>query len=216
MQYKFQFLCGDMFPVSEEMFYWINFAINVMVRKAFSQENENYSFEINQKLIDDLQSIVKLETNSSSTDGGTNKYNFTLPSDYWFTVNERSGYSYTDCNSSAQTGEEGVVNAHMNNLNELLDDPFSEHVLRFGKAKPIRLIYTDKVQLISDGNYTPTSHILYYVAEPTTITRANTSDLPTETHEDIVRIAHELYDANLINKAKVGSGRLVGDPQASN
>lgn len=216
MQYRFQFLCGDVYPLSEEVFYWINFAINAMVRKAFSKENQNYDFEINQKLINDLQTLVQTATNSSSTSGGTNKYNFTLPGDYWFTVNERCGYSYTDCNSAAQTGEEDVINAHMNNMNAILEDPYSEHILRFGKAKPIRLLFNDTVQLISDGNYTPTSHILYYIARYTTVTRSNSSDLPEETHEDVVRIAYELYSANEMKKRQVGSGQLAEDPQQIN
>ncbi len=50
-----------------------------------------------------------------------------------------------------------------------LDDPYSDHILHYDDANPLRLFYQDTVELIGDGNYGVVRYYLRYLKAPQTI-----------------------------------------------
>ena len=206
MQYHFEILARDSAIkdiLSDEIFYWINMSIEGLIKSIFGEDNTFLNkFEITQKTKDDIQSIVK-KSNCTLASSTSTKYSFTLPSTYWFKVREECTISYKDCADVTKTTTTDVIEANMNNVNTILVDPFSEYILRYGIARPVRIEYGNKMELITDGNYSVTVYALYYIDKPTKVTHLTTCDLPSETHEDIVSMAYNLCIGNHARKNKV-------------
>jgi hypothetical protein len=62
-----------------------------------------------------------------------------------------------------------VKEATIDTYSSLLDDPYSEHILHYDEAEPLRLFYQDSVELIGDGNYGVVRYYLRYLKAPQTI-----------------------------------------------
>lgn len=204
MQYRFQILSRNSAIsniLSDEIYYWLNFSQESLVKNIFGEDNKVLNeFEITQKKKDDLQSIVQETQISISASPHTNKHIFNLVSDYWFKVREQCTITFDDCHGNPISKKVSVIEAEMNNIDRMLIDPYSEHNLRNDYAKPLRLLFNDKVTLISDDNYIVSNYVLYYIQKPTVITRSNSCNLPIQIHEDIVQIAYKLCYNNYLMK----------------
>lgn len=62
-----------------------------------------------------------------------------------------------------------VTESTTDTYTELLDNPYSSHILHYDDAHPLRLFYQDTVELIGDGNYGVTNYYLRYLKAPQTI-----------------------------------------------
>jgi len=88
--------------LSSEIDLLLNQAQDRFVKQRYGKTNtKRESFEETQKRIDDLKTItrqVTLAPLAYATDNiDTNARFFNLPTDYWFTIQERASITYEDC-----------------------------------------------------------------------------------------------------------------------
>jgi len=66
-------------------------------------------------------------------------------------------------------GRVPVTESTIDVYTEVLDNPYSSHILHYDDAHPLRLFYQDTVELIGDGNYGVVRYYLRYLKKPQTI-----------------------------------------------
>ena len=192
----------------EEIDFWINMAIRRFGKTRYGGiSSKGTSFEQTQKRIDDLRTLIKVYSDPSGIAGSidsTKGYTFQLPiedsglgdEDYWFALAEEVTITV-----DAVETKVGVIESTLDEYRFRVDDPFSEHILHYGSAKPIRLFHGDSVELISDGNYTVDDYHLTYLRKPVDVDiSAETPvdcDLPEHTHDEIVKLAVNMMLENI-------------------
>lgn len=186
---------------STEKDFWINSAIKKFVKTRYSGFNvKKQGFEETQKRIDDLRTLIITEDLTLATTEAMypNGYNFELGNPYWFTIAEEATITMDDTEDEKRVG---VIQGDQNSYRRMIDDPFSEHIVHYNNAKPIRLFYENSVELISDGNYTVDTYHLTYLQEPTEVdsTDGDTVDcnLPDHTHDEIVKMTANMILENI-------------------
>lgn len=203
----------------EEIDFWLNQAIRDFVKTRYSGVNlKKESFEQTQKRIDDLYTLVKEAVNNASGNGldlvadaatvFPNSYIIntalsTWPTDYMFTISEEVGTATVS--GSVSVNRWGITQCTHDKYRQKIDDPYSEHILHYGSAKPLRLFDDGYVRFITDGNYTLSKYYLTYLREPVEVysnTPAATPttmdcDLPEHTHDEIVRLAVNIMLENI-------------------
>lgn len=116
------------------------------------------------------------------------------PTDYFFAISE-------EVNSDSLTKRLGITQCTHDRYRQHIDDPYSEHILHYNNAKPLRLFDDDNVKIITDGQYTLDMYYLTYIREPATVdvdsTPAVDCDLPEHTHEEIVNITVNMMLENI-------------------
>jgi len=189
----------------EEIDIWLNNAIRRFVKTRYSGVNsKNQSFEETQKRTDDLRTLIDyLERTvvSASASEYPNGYRWDLPTDgggdpidYWFTLSE-------ECNITVDTVETrvGITESTIDEYRQRIDDPFSEHKLHYGKAKPLRIFNNNSVELIGTDEYSVTGYHLTYLKVPETvnISTGTDCDLPEHTHDEVVKLAVNMMLENI-------------------
>ena len=180
---------------ADEIDYWLNKAIRKFVKTRYSGLNpKGKGFEQNQKRTDDLRTLIVTDTIDVTplATGNLSDYGavFSIPTDYWFALQEGAGITV-----SASVGEirVGITECTYDEYTRKIEDPFSEHKVHYGTAKPLRLFDNAQVELITDGTYTVSHYYLTYLKKPDTVDNvpAGTTDcdLPEHTHDEIVEIA---------------------------
>jgi hypothetical protein len=186
----------------EEIDFWLNMAIRKFVKTRYSGLNsKKQGFEQSQKRMDDLRTLVASDVIASITLGGGSYPNsrlHLLPSDYWFALQEEAALYIT---STGATPRVGILECTIDEYRQKIDDPFSEHKLHYGTAKPLRIFKDDYVELITDGNYSTTTYYLTYLKSPATVDNvpAGTTDcdLPEHTHDEVVKLAANMMLENI-------------------
>ncbi len=192
----------------EEIDFWLNEAIRKFVKTRYSGFNiKRESFEETQKRTDDLRTLITSDAldliadvtdypNAYKIDTGGGK---TWPTDYWFTISEE----VTGTIATVST-RMGVTQCSHDEYRQKIDDPFSEHVLHYNNAKPLRFFDVDSVKLITDGNYTLETFHLTYLTQPTevdsTVTPSSNNvncNLPTHTHDEVAKMAADMMLENI-------------------
>jgi len=199
-------LYNPQFEDSEKDF-WLTSAIQTFTKTRYSGFNvKRESFEQTQKRIDDLRTLVVEEIiTGANITAGTDKPNSfiadltSLSNDYWFTLGEEVTVNFTPFGgSSAQDFRFGVKECTTDIYREKIDDPYSEHVLHYNAARPLRLFQGDNVELITDGNYDVTSYHIRYLKAPAELDDTPTNcDLPEHTHPEIVKMAGNMALENI-------------------
>lgn len=175
---------------SEEIDYWLNNAILKFVKTRYSGMNvKGTSFEQTQKRTDDLKTLVYHESIASGGAGlYENAFTFALPATYMFALQETCTIDVDGTVSVV-----GVTECRIDEYRQKRDDPYSEHLLHYGTAKPLRFFMNNAIDIVSDGNYDITYLHLTYLKEPATVDNvpAGTTDcdLPDYTHDEIVKLA---------------------------
>jgi len=158
---------------ANEIDYLLNSAIKKFVKTRYSGTNvKNQSVEETQKRIDDLKTLVREATVSCSA--GTIKPNsYVLTSGfndavfasakYWLSLGEEVNIVIT---SSSVQKRQGVTPITSDTYRFHIDSPFSEHILHYDCAKPLRLFYNNTIEFITDGNYSINSAYIRYIKEP--------------------------------------------------
>lgn len=166
----------------EEIDFWLNTAITRFVKHRFLGSDKNLSFEENLKRIEDLKTLV-VET-TVVPGAGVNKptsYSTDLSglTDKWFTISEEVNITYTKLGEiSTTTKRQGVTQCTADTYNSHVNDPYSEHILHYEEAKPLRLVYQNTVELVTDGNYTIPLYILRYLRKPRRVNIMTTAYIP--------------------------------------
>lgn len=188
-------------PIFEpiEIDFWLNRAIRDFVKTRYSGTNvKKESFEQTQKRIDDLRTIVNstFVLLNSAVYPKPNSYRGDMSgvTDYWLSVGEE-----VDITVGSVTTRVGVTQCTQDQYRNAIDDPFSEHILHYGSAKPLRLFYGSYVELTSDGNYTVDKFHLTYIKEPTTVSLSGSVDcnLPEHTHDEVVKLCVDTMLENI-------------------
>ena len=190
----------------EEIDFWLNTAIVRFVKTRFSGSDKGLGFEENLKRIEDLKTLI-VET-SVVPIAGTVKTpswvaDLSLLTTKWFTLGEEVTIRYVklgDSPTTFTTKKQGVTECTVDTYRSHLDDPYSEHILHYEEAKPLRLVYQNKVELVTDGNYTITNYHIRYLRKPIavsiTVPTVN-CDLPEHTHDEIISIATSMVLENI-------------------
>ena len=186
-------------PVFEtvEIDFWLNEAIRKFVKTRYSGVNpKRESFEETEKRTNDLRTLINTTSISAGqSETFPNGTPFTLPSEYWFAIQEEA----TIAEGAVTLGRFGITECTYDEYRQKLDDPFSEHILHYGAAKPIKLFDTTQVELVSDGNYTISHYHLTYLKKPTEVehTAPVNCNLPEHTHDEVVKLAANMMLENI-------------------
>lgn len=192
-------------PNSEDIFYFLNQAINRFVKTRYSGINyKGDSFEQTQKRSDDLRTLVKEVAISTTQNTGIvvrpNSYTAILPTDYFTTVSEEVRISFTGLNGNSKLVRTGITECTLDTYTFKVSDPLEMHNLHMDCAWPLRLYVDGKVILVSDGSYTISYYFLTYLKLPTKISVGTNCDLPEHTHQEIVKLAVDMFLENISNQ----------------
>lgn len=179
----------------EEIDFWLNTGIRKFVKGRYSGVNaKRQSFEETQKRIEDLKPLVinaEVDVTTSNTYVNQQGYKIDgfLPTDQWFTLLEQVLIIIDTAEIRT-----GVTQCTHDELPQKLDDPYSEHILHYNTAKPLRLISNNTVEFITDGNYSVSLYLLTYLRKPTTVVLSSgiDCDLPEHTHDEIVKLTVQM------------------------
>jgi hypothetical protein len=161
----------------EEIDFWIYSAIVKLEKTRYTGSDKNLSFEETLKRSEDLKTLVQDAVITPSY-SGNNTYiaNLSTLVDKWFILGEEVEITYTKLgNSTTSSKRQGVTKCTIDTYRSKLDDPYSEHRLHYEEAQPLRLIYQNTVELISDGNYTITKYYLRYLKKPQRVNSLQTA-----------------------------------------
>ena len=182
----------------EEIDFWLNNAIRKFVKTRYSGSNlKRTSVEETQKRTDDLRTVTVHSQYLPSIYTGSypNGTVFDIPSDYWFALQEEA-----DIQISGVTSRVGITECTSDEYSTMLEDPFSEHKVHYGLAKPLRLFNNTQVELINDGTYNVSTYYLTYIKKPAEvqiIVPAVDCDLPEHTHDEIVKMTANMMLENI-------------------
>lgn len=191
---------------SDTIFAFLNEAIDKFWKTRYSGINvKGIGFEQDQKRIDDLRTLIK-KFDTTPTTESSKLYTVTLPSDYAIFLGDTAGISpigTNDCWESVDGNyavkQTDTLEGTIERIDRMLDNPLSEHHLKYCKARPIRLIENNKVLLYTDGDYEVSTYNMTYLKQPTKLSTSNISteytDLPEHTHIEIVKLAIQIYMA---------------------
>ncbi len=195
---------------SDDIFSILNEAIEKFWKTRYSGINyKQKGFEQDQKRTDDLRTLVKTATfTNDQIANESNVYKITLPSDYAILLGDSAGISPLDgaempCWEKDKNGNyivkyDDTIESKVETIDRQLSNAFSEHKLKYTKARPLRLVKDNSVYLYTDGNYKVSNYTLIYLAKPAKLdinvnpTKEYT-DLPTHTHMEIVKLAVQIY-----------------------
>ena len=132
----------------------------------------------------DTFEIVNTTAYTAYTSGGyayrlfdrDNTYKANLPDNYWFATREQVKFDYTCLGSTDYSNKiKGVVKITDDRYESSLQDPYSEHMLHYENAKPLRSFIGNSIELTTDGNYYIREYLLKYIKQPVKIVLSETS-----------------------------------------
>ena len=173
------------FP-SDTLFHFINKAKDEYVKQIFRV------FQRNQEITDSFSKLG-------------NKWEADYPEDYMFALGENVYISIKDnkCNNLI-TRESDVIEATIETVSSRLSNSLSDHRLRYNQAKPIRVYTDNKIVLYTDGKYDISSYELTYLRKAKDLGNVSDltkeyTDLPENTHQDIVDLAVQMIVQTIPN-----------------
>ena len=195
-EYKLNQYDSELMLTSDLIFHWLNEAQLDIVEDTYSNVDDSLSFEQIQEVTDMLSTLVtEVEIVPIAGTVKPDSYTAQLPADYLHTVGEEVSITFTDPKiPGVVTNRVGITQSTANTYTKQISDPYSEHVLHYEKAKPLRLFREGLVELITDGNYTINPYHLRYLKKPLTLALdGSDSELPEFMHTRISDLAIELY-----------------------
>ena len=192
----------------EELDFWLNEAIDRFIKTRYSGVNfKQESFEQSQKRTEDLRTLVTETRITPATSAGTsdkpNMYlvaDASLPANYMLFLNDEVTISFTHgVTGVATTLRTYPVLCTSDTYSTKINDPYSEHRLHLGIARPLRMFTSKGIELITDGQYTITYYYLKYLRTPTVVAIGTSTDcdLPDHTHREIVLLTVKLLIENI-------------------
>lgn len=196
-------------PTTSDIEYWLMAGLDKFIKTRYTGMNyRRAAFEQDQKRIDDLRTLVTTKTYQFTT--YPEEQVVTLPSNYMLTLGETAViYSNDSCwpkgpNGKPRTKKTDILEATIENIDRQLESSLSEHRLHGTSARPLRLYQGNEIHLYTDGNYNIKNYILTYLRMPERISLTDApfeeyKDMAASTHQEIVKIAAELYLENQAN-----------------
>lgn len=192
---EFKFRCDKLdalnYPnfLEEEIDLILNNAQDRFIKQRYgSNNNKRQSFEETEKRTEDLKNItvnaVLTPLAYASDNIDTSARFLTLPTDHWFTVQERCNITCTICGASVTDLVEVVPITH-SEFSKVIKDPFKKP----NTSKVLRLMENGRVELISFC--TIVNYRMRYIKQPVRIdfTTNTTCELSEHTHSEIVDLA---------------------------
>lgn len=185
---------------TNDILYWLNQSVNKYIENYTSGSDiRGESLEETTRVANALDPLVVESTIvSPNLAVGTIKPNSytanlaSLSSTYRHRLSEEVTISYTDDLGQSVTKRQGITECTSDRYSAKINDPYSEHRLHYGEAKPLRLFRNSLAELITDGNYSITAYYIRYLKEPSTITYSQTCDLASFIHSFIVKQAVDM------------------------
>lgn len=196
-------------PTTSDIEYWLMAAIDKFIKTRYSGVNyKRTGFEQDQKRMDDLRTLIMNKTYQFTAH--SEEYTAILPSDYMLSLGETAViYSNDECwpkdiNGQPRTKHVDVLEATIENFDRQRNNSLSEYRLHGNTARPLRLLQGEEVKLYTDGNYGLKNYILTYMRTPKRISLTaypfeEYTDMPVSTHQELVKIAAQLYLENQAN-----------------
>jgi hypothetical protein len=187
----------------EEIDLLLNQAQERFVKQRYGITNtKRTSFEETQKRTDDLKELIRDIVLNGAVSNISNispqARFFTLPTDYWFTIQERVEQSCDKCNDHVVylTDEEtGLITQYNVKYAEVrptqhleFDKTIKDAFKRPDYDKVLRLMYTDKAELVTATYCNVVNYKLRYIKKPVSIslTTPTNCELSDHTHQEIV------------------------------
>ena len=174
----------------EEIDYWINEAIDRFTKTRYSGNNFKFEgFEQSQKRTDDLRTLVTESRivpslGTASTDK-PNSYIVTIssfPTNYLLFLNDEVAVTFNNEVTGASTPLRTYpVGCTSDTYSTKVNDPYSEHRLHLGTARPLRLFSDKGIELITDGQYTISYYYMKYLRKPARVNLAVTASQTAST-----------------------------------
>ena len=117
----------------------------------------------------------------------TNNLNVYAAGDFF--LSEHLNYTGTAVIVAADTKRVGITEITSNNYNKSLSDPYSEHILHYEDANPLRLFYNDEIEYIHDGTYDIFYAYVRYFKQPQILD--SLTDIATGSIEE--GVTYEVY-----------------------
>lgn len=196
-------------PTTSEIEYWLMAGLDKFIKTRYSGVNyKRIGFEQDQKRTDDLRTLISNQTYQFTV--YPEEYVIALPSNYMLALGETVIISSTVTswpkNSLGQplTKHVDVLEATVENIDSQKENSLSEYRLHANRARPLRLFSGNEVHLFTDGNYFIKNYTLTYLKNPqrislTTAPFSEYTDMPVATHQEIVKLAAQLYLENKAN-----------------
>lgn len=198
-------------PKSTDTEWWLNRGLEKFYKTRYSGLNSKQKgFEQNQKRIDDLRTLVKVEKFTEINKISNSEYSVNIPEDYLILLGDRVGiqpsdgitidcWSKIDDNYVIKYGD--TIEATIENIDRQISNSLSEYHLKYAYARPLKLIQNDNILLITDGKYKISEYIMTYLRKPIKIDlhkdpMAQYTDMPEHTHSEIVKLAAQMYLEN--------------------
>lgn len=183
---------------SDTLFHYLNKAKDEYTKQLFR------IFQANQELSDNIRTLVKTQTyNAGNFRVSGKKWETDYPDDYVFALGENVYISIKDnkCNNLI-VHESDVLEATIENISSQLNNSLSDHRLRYNQARPLRLYQDNAIILYTDGKYGINSYELTYLRKAKDLGKFEDltkeyTDLPENTHQDIVDLAVQLLVNNI-------------------
>jgi hypothetical protein len=193
---------------TEELDFWLNEAIDRYVKTRYTGLNvKGESFEQSQKRIDDLRTLVTETRLVPTTPGGTSdKPNLHLipvanfPANYMLFLNDEVSITFlNEVTGVSTTLRTSTTPCTSDTYSQMVNDPYSEHRLHLGTAKPLRMFTAKGVELIPESTYTIPYYYMKYLRTPATVVYATGTDcdLPEHTHREIVLLTVRILIENI-------------------
>lgn len=195
---------------SDTIFSILDEAIDKFWKTRYSGLNyKQLGFEQNQKRIDDLRTLVKTkEYTEKEIKVNKNINSVELPTDYAILLGDTVGIVPTDYNKCwDKVNDQYVVHygdsieSTIDFIDNQLNNSLSEHKLKYCKARPLRIIAGNNINLYTDGQYKVKEYRIQYLAKPRKLSSCNFedeyTDLPEQSHIEIIKNAIQLYIATI-------------------
>lgn len=197
-------------PTTSDTEYWLEAGLDKFIKTRYSGLNfKRIGFEQDQKRIDDLRTLIVEKAYQFTV--YPEEYAVELPADYMLTLGETAViFSSVDpCwpkapNGQPRTKRTDVLEATVENIDRQRQNTLSEHRLHARSARPLRLYRGNSIYLYTDGNYSIKNYVLTYMRTPKKISLTSApfdeyTDMPASTHQEIIKLAAELYLENQAN-----------------
>ena len=175
----------------EELDFWINEAIDRFVKTRYSGNNpKGEAFEQSKKRTDDLRTLVMEAAIVPVIGAGvTDKpYSYTVgvslfPTDYLLFLNDEVSIVFNnEVTGVSTTLRTYPIECTSDTYSSKVNDPYSEHRLHLGKARPLRMFTAKGIELIADGTlYTIPNYYMKYLRKPARVNLALTTPQTTAT-----------------------------------
>jgi hypothetical protein len=193
---------------TEELDFWINEAIDRYVKTRYSGLNvKGESFEQSQKRTDDLRTLVEeariVPSVSTNASDKPNLYLVDIsdfPANYMFFLNDEVYIQHNNEVTGATTHlRTSTTPCTSDTYSFMVNDPYSEHRLHLGTAKPLRMFTAKGVELITDSSYSIEYYYMKYLRNPATVVYSTGADcdLPDHTHREIVLLTVRILIENI-------------------